>query len=485
MVLGALAVLAANSFRSTAGISLVLLVPIAVIWLLVVLRQGARNAIALLKSVTWWELLWLLLLLSGLVFRVRSDSAIEKNPVDLWAVYRVALVSIVAASLVIRVVPRHTSWLNSLFRGLVGALSIYAAVSVASTIWSVYPAWTLYRSLEYWVDVATLAAVLTAVRSAETYRVFLNWTWTLFGLILACVWLGTLVWPTLALQPCAGLLSVRLQGVLPVLDANSIGEYGAILAIVALSRLLMEGHGRSQRAWYYFVCALGLVTLVFSQTRSAAGGFLLGVLLVLSFTKGRGIAAFVISAGTAVLSVGIVRTFLWEVIRRDQTEQSFRQFSGRLEVWAVAWHSILNNPIIGVGAYTSRFSVLAELGDSKASSVLNTFVGVALGGGILGLIPVLIALVGTWWVLIRFLRNRNLSVAERRLAVEAVGVLSIISVRSFVTAHLIWHSSLQFLAVLGYAEFLRRRHRQSRETGVYVENCPPGRRTAGVYLPAR
>jgi hypothetical protein len=46
---------------------------------------------------------------------------------------------------------------------------------------------------------------------------------------------------------------------------------------------------------------------------------------------------------------------------------------------------------------------------------------------------------------------------EYQLAVEAVGVLAIVTVRSFFTIHLVWHTSEQFLVILGFAEFLRRR----------------------------
>jgi hypothetical protein len=64
-------------------------------------------------------------------------------------------------ALALRLVPRQAEWTRSFFRGLVGALPIYASVSIVSTLWSVYPAWTLYESLEYFVDVALLAAILS------------------------------------------------------------------------------------------------------------------------------------------------------------------------------------------------------------------------------------------------------------------------------------------------------------------------------------
>jgi hypothetical protein len=91
----------------------------------------------------------------------------------------------------------------------------------------------------------------------------------------------------------------------------------------------------------------------------------------------------------------------------------------------------------------------------------------------MGLIPVLVALLGTWWLLIRSVRSRSLELSEWQLAVEALGVLSVVSVRSFITTHLIWHPSLQFLVVLGYAELLRRQYRQRWGTSVRTLTAIP------------
>ena len=80
-----------------------------------------------------------------------------------------------------------------------------------------------------------------------------------------------------------------------------------------------------------------------------------------------------------------------------------------------------------------------------------------MGTGWWGLVPVLLALLGAWWILVQALRKLPLASLEYQLALEAAGLLAIVTVRSFFTSHLIWHPSLVFLLVLGYAEFLRRR----------------------------
>jgi hypothetical protein len=82
-----------------------------------------------------------------------------------------------------------------------------ALVCAVSTVWSVFPSWTLYKSLEYLVDITCLAAIVTLIRSAHGYKAFLDWSWTLCGLLVGSVWLGVLLWPSLALQAEQGTLS--------------------------------------------------------------------------------------------------------------------------------------------------------------------------------------------------------------------------------------------------------------------------------------
>ena len=80
-----------------------------------------------------------------------------------------------------------------------------------------------------------------------------------------------------------------------------------------------------------------------------------------------------------------------------------------------------------------------------------------LGTSIWGLIPLLIALGGTWWMLARHGWTAPRGSTSQALAIEALGVLGVITVRSFLTVKLVWHPALLFLAVLGCAEVIRRR----------------------------
>ncbi len=80
-----------------------------------------------------------------------------------------------------------------------------------------------------------------------------------------------------------------------------------------------------------------------------------------------------------------------------------------------------------------------------------------LGTGFWGLAPLVVSLVGTWVVLLPAVYRSALSRLERQLAIEAIAVLSLLTVRTVFMDILTLHPALHYFAVLGFAEALRRR----------------------------
>jgi O-antigen ligase len=460
VLLGSLAALAMNGSWGITGVGLLVLVPIAAVAFLVACKQGVRNALGILSSFSWWHVLWLLVFLSGLVFRVRDVREISEQPVDGWALFRIGLQLVTALVLAFRLVYRKPSWMKFMAHGLVGAMATYGLVCTVSTVWSVFPAWTIYKSLEFLVDLALLAAILATVRSLNGLKDLFNWTWALYGLLLLSTCVGAVLWPEEALEATRGkigLLGFQLAGVMPVVPANTVGDCSAIIGIVALSRLLNRGIAASDRAWYSLLLAGTLVTQVLSQTRSALAGFLLAVVLVLYYSKRLAKGAILSLFVIPLLAVPSIGALVWAFLQRGQSEQQLTSLSSRMDWWAVAWGRFLEQPLTGLGAYAAgRFAVLAKLGATKTSTMHSDYLEIIVGTGVWGLIPVLVAVVGAWWVLHRTLRHYTMGSLHHQLALEALGVLGVLTVRSVFMSILTWHPPLHFLAVLGLAELLRR-----------------------------
>jgi O-antigen ligase len=456
VLIGAVATLALTLFHSALSILFALIAPLLLVLFSKALLDGTRKFIWLLRSLRWWHAFWLLLFVSGLVFRIRSGNSLYEESLDSWAFFRVALVSLTGLLLLGRLAVRRTLWVSSMVRGLIGIVTAYSLICVASTLWSVYPAWTLYKSLEYLVDVAMLAALLATFRSREGYQNLFDWTWVLYGLLLASVWMGVLIWPSQALHPRIGALGVQLDGIFPAVNANSVGEFAAVLAIVALTRLLRQGP-HSDRAWYGLLFVASFITMLFAQGRSAIAGFVVGAILVLSFSK-RAILSIGLAAGAALfLFLAAANGWLWEFLRRGESDQEIQSLSGRTEYWQLAWQKFVEHPLIGYGAYAAGRSFIMTVMREDPGSMHSEYVEILMGTGLWGMVPVVAALLATWWWLIRSLRDSSLDRFEHSLAVEASGVLAVISVRSFFSPNLFWHVPLIFFAVLSYAEFLRRK----------------------------
>jgi hypothetical protein len=458
-LLGAFAALVMSSSHRATSMILVLIGLLAVLFLPTGLIQGTRNAFAVVRSFTWWQGLWLLLFVSGLVFRERDLQSIEAEPLDAWAFFRIVLVTVTGLILLLKLALRQTHWLQYLFRGLVGFLASYSLVCMASSLWSVYPLWTFYKSGEYLVDVALLAAIVATAGSADAYSRLFDWTWTLLGLLMASVWLGLLLRPQEALVPAEGILGVQLSGIIPDVHPNTVGELGAVVGVIAFSRLLLSSRERSKRLWYGFLLTTGLLTMCLAQARSAIVGFVVGIILILLFSGRTAVGVFLAFASTVLLSIASVRGGFSDFMRRGEAESELYNLSSRVEWWSFAWPKILEHPFIGYGAYAgARFFVMAEY-RLDVPGIHSDWLETLVGTGLWGFIPALLALLGTWWQLIKSVRDSSLAPLERRLAIEAIGALGVVSIRSIFTSDLFWHPPIVFLAALGYAQFLRTRQK--------------------------
>ena len=156
----------ASRFRSGGemALAIALLGLPALIVALAALRYATGNALTFFaSSIRWWHVVWMLTFVSALVFRVRSASDIASEPLDGWAIFRIGVDMVVAFFLLGRLALRRTHWVGSMLRGVLGALTAFSLVGVLSTTWSVFPAWTLYKSVEYMIDIALLAAILESL----------------------------------------------------------------------------------------------------------------------------------------------------------------------------------------------------------------------------------------------------------------------------------------------------------------------------------
>ena len=435
--------------------------PASIITISAIFISSARLT-ELLSKLHWWHVLWFLMFASGLVLRIRDTDTIQQNPLDIWALYRIGLMGIVAFVLIARLLMRRTDWFKVLLKGSIGLLAGYAILGMVSTLWSVYPTWTLYKSTEYLIDIALIAAIVIAAKDIYEFKTLFDWTWLLIGLLAASAWLGLLIWPSNFAGRSVGMIGLQLSGVLPAMETNKVGELGAILGIVALNRFLFT----QDKKFYFVLFFAAMLTLVFAQSRSPITGFLVAIPFMLFAAKKIGpVVLSVMLLFSLLLLTGIADTF-WEFFQRGQDAKYFATLSGRTRMWELGWEVFKDSPLIGYGAYAgARFGVLSEVskGVGQWSSILNTWLEVLLGVGVIGWILVAAAFIRTWFNLLRVALVSKSGSLTHILAIEAIGILALLSIRSIFTTTIIWHPPMIFLLVMGYSEFLYRHRVLSRK----------------------
>lgn len=477
-VTGLLAVPSGIGLRGWEGALAILVAPAFLLLLIVGGRQAWQGICELRHKLVWWHGLWFLILISSLVFRIRDAAEAQSLPIDGYATLRVLPEGIIGLYLLIHFLRKGSSLQRSFWQGLAGAMSVYGLICLTSAFWSVKPSWTLYKSAEFLLDVSVLAAVLATVESVETYKEFFNWTLILCGIELLWTWIGAAIWPAEALH---STYPARLVGVFPIQSANAIGASGAVLSIVAFARLTALAGCRFKTAWNLLLFVFGVASMLACRTRAALAGFAVALLMVMVFSR-RARKFAVVSTGLLLTAYLFLLAFnaapspdaLWahvaspdgeiaSFLQRGQSQDQLESLTGRMEWWHLAWQQFMTHPITGLGAYAGgKFGVLSKMGLGDTPQLHSDYLETLVGTSVWGLVPLLISLFGTWWLLIRFVRSPSLQPFERQLALEAIGVLAVITVRSFVNVELIWHAPQFFLAVLGYAELMRRRAKAGR-----------------------
>jgi len=444
-------------------------------------RELWAGSVEMWKSLQWYHWLWLIIFISGLVFRKRTAVEGLEAPVDNAALFRIATVGFVGSYLLVKLFRKRLDWLSSVFRGIVGLLIWFDLMALFSTIWSVYAAWTLYKAIEYGVDVCLLGTILLVVTKSEDFKKFTDWVWILYGVMLVNVWFGCIWDPLDALakggiygQAGIGELGVWLQGVFPDVSSNQIGEYAACITALALCRLLPLSRKRQNTAWYIAVFIFGFVTVIFAQTRSALGGFCIAVFLIYLLSNRVGQGASIVFASLLAIIVSGFGEVLYLYVERGQSANAMSSLSGRVEWWEVALEKFSNYPLTGLGMWAAaRFGVLAKIGFSSTATIHSDWVEITVGMGAWGLIPALLIMITAWYILVKATISNRYNMYDRQLAYEGMAVLTVVSVRMFFMTDLSLHPPCHFFAALAAAEFIRRKYLKPKEERVMLDAPEP------------
>lgn len=388
---------------------------------------------------------WVAYFVSGLPLRVRGAAEIEASVLDSAAALRVVLVAgvgLVVLALLFRRSEKSSALAGGrLFSGA-AILLCYGGFALLSSLWSISPMWTAYKSVEYLVGLALAMGIAFSIRSLDDLKSVVNVTWSLYVVLLGLVWAGFLLAPSRAMIATRGLFGWRLGGVFPVASTNTVGDLAATVLLIALVRL---AYSEGSRRWWIALLAAASGALFLSQARSALLGVVAAV-VVLSILLPR-IRRQGVLLGVGLGTLGYVFVdLLYSYLARGQSQGNLESLSGRTLYWGAAIELWSQHPIVGAGAYAAgRFGVLQELGEQFTSSLHNTWIEVLVGTGVVGVAIVAAAVLAVVVAVFRMARAESNSQLGH-ITAELCAILVLELVRSvFTSGAFIWHPATRFL----------------------------------------
>lgn len=425
-----------------------------------------------ISSFRWLYLAWVCVLAATLVWNVNRTVRFSVNQAG--ADNFVRLVFLALGLLLILAI--GSSYRFAFFsESAMGPLAIFTLFSLwglTSTSWSVFPVGSLYKSLEYFTQLMLLALTASLInqavrdprrRSFALKGVF-DFTWLLVFLLIASVYMGVVVLPQYGIihgiRNTSGVLGFSIQGALPAIAANAVGQLGAILGVVSVVRLLLKS---GSKVFYGTLLAISLVTMVLTQSRSPILAFAVAVVAVLLASR-----RFKLLAVCGVLGVAVLLTqygqLVYEFMRRGQSENSLMTLTGRVDYWKASLAAVRERLLGGYGAYDGgRYVLSSSLGDTGTATVHSLWVEVLLDTGVVGVILILAGIVATWLWLFRLRPYAMKTPINRLLWFECLGVLSIQCVRSIFAVDLVWDWNVLFFGViLVFISVIRRQIAETR-----------------------
>jgi O-antigen ligase len=373
------------------------LVPNPVEFIVVVVALGG-GLVAISRSrrpdVLTVETPFLLLLFAVVEWRTRSLSVSTEQPVDTFVLFRVGLegLAVLLAGFSLLESTRRPSPVPGvpvlLLAGFVAAGCISSVLAVSSAL-------ALFQIAQVALVIFVLVAALRAAADAPERLIRLVFCFLV--VLLATVWLGVLVEPGRALAPVTDFvggvhspITVRLQGVFPEANSDTVGAYGALLGL--WSALLALKAKDRWKLIYGAISFFSITALILSQYRT---GYLMvgaGAAVALGFLlREKGAAILLTFCAAAAVSIVLLFTSVADVAPvaqglayRGQNSKVASTGTGRTRWWSGSIKVWEKSPLVGHGLVSaSRYEVIGPSG-GEVNQAHSTWFEALAGTGAIG-----------------------------------------------------------------------------------------------------
>lgn len=424
-----------------------------IVGLPIAITMSITKIIALILRVNIVHCLWAALFLGSLVFQRRKyPFEIMYNPLDFNRTLIVIIVVLVAIAAFGYICIREVQ-LKDLFGGRLRWMTIYSLLSISSTLYSSYKAYTIWKSFEIIVVLSVVLIAMDRIKRFEYFKHLLDFHYFLLASLVLTVWGGVVFCREDALLTVSRILPFQIVGVLPAIPANGVGELSAILGIVCLSRAL-DAQRTVERYFFFWLLMLFVTTLAFAQSRTTIFAFPVASLVLLLFRKKIGLCVFLVFL-SALFIFYHYSDVVVPFIMREQSEAQFLDMTGRVSMWSDVWPSFKAAPILGHGFQSgSRFAMMQRT-RVDMTTLHGTAQSILLNLGILGFSVFLCGFLAVWQKLLRMcFFDRLIEYKVKDMAIELIGIMIIISFRCTTSSILAYHGLglMLFLLIITFTD---------------------------------
>jgi len=333
----------------------------------------------------------------------------------------------------------------SFTQGPVLAISAYGLIGMFFFFLSPEPFVSLYWGCLFLSTVFVVWTLVNQEGPEQQARVLMAINVILVSVIVLFYFTGPL-WPILMGTPNPRLY--RLPFGFGLQNANGVGRFAGVLALVALSRV--RHRELFLKVPWLALLAVSLVSLALSESRTAILGFAAGSLLIVLANR---------KYSWLVLGIPGIFYYLynaWFVWRFKGSYETAFVLTGREATWRRVLTISLKSPLTGHGFHADR---LIFEGEHVHMSYLHSLIQ----SGILGALFFAAAIFGLWWILVRNRVLQRLASIEGEpnfLMTESVAIVGFMTVRSFFesTAAFYGVDLLLLMPAMAYIQVWNRRN---------------------------
>ena len=235
---------------------------------------------------------------------------------------------------------------------------VYIIYATFSVFYSVDPIQSLWKSFELLVVLLFVTRLWDTFKNSKRVKPKVaakqlanSLTYIIFGISVLSIVGGILVpdraWRSIGTY---GLMINSMNGVVPSINANNLGQMGGTLAFIGISRLMLSRTKAITGDW--MLIGVGLFTLLLAYSRTSLITFLVFLFLLL-IMAGRKIfitpILILYLGGSYFLSDRIL-----QYLHRGQSFEQFKSLSGRVYTWERAIEFWKENPWLGHGFYAGH-----------------------------------------------------------------------------------------------------------------------------------